>query len=155
MAPSWITSIYKLCKEAGIMSWITFPLLNCIVPIHWKCRINWIRWFVNSTIISSSVVFSFSDILFSGVISTWICRGLNIRYFLNLNPSVIIIIIYIKVNMISINVIGICVCLIWINGLNVLMLSNESFESFDIRYSDTKKYCLAVIYSTILWSTLE
>jgi len=33
----------------------------------------------------------------------------------------------------------------------MLMLSNESFESFDIRYSDTTKllYCLAVIYSII------
>jgi len=41
--------------------------------------------------------------------------------------------------MISINVIGIWVCLIWTKVLNILMLSNESSESFDIRCSDTKQ----------------
>jgi len=38
----------------------------------------------------------------------------------------------------------------------MLMLSNETSESFDKGYSLTKKFvhCLAVIYSIILWSRL-
>jgi len=106
--------------------------------------------------LSGILFISLAEILLSGSISIChaYCHGLNIKNVLNL--IITIIIIYITVNMININVTGIWVCLIWINGFSTLILSNESSESLDIIYSDTKKsvYFWAVMYSNILLSTL-